>query len=160
MTFLPPDLRGSRRSAARRLAATFAAILELARAGRVELRQDRAFGPIYLRSRRRAARVRLHDATERLRLLEALLFASRRSRSTRPSWRSGCGEDADIAALLRELAEDYRGRGVNLVGLAGGWTFRTAPDLAGALRSERQVVRASCRAPRSRRWRSSPITSR
>ena len=47
--FLPPDLRGGvfRRSA---LASTFAASLELARAGRLELRQDRTFGPIYLRS--------------------------------------------------------------------------------------------------------------
>jgi segregation and condensation protein A len=47
--FLPPELRGAvfRRSA---LASTFAATLELTRTGRVELRQDRAFGPIYLRS--------------------------------------------------------------------------------------------------------------
>ena len=47
--FLPPELRGGvmRRSA---LASTFAATLELARSGRVELRQDRIFGPIYLRS--------------------------------------------------------------------------------------------------------------
>ena len=47
--FLPEELRGGvfRRSA---LASTFAAMLELARSGRVELRQDRAFGPIYLRS--------------------------------------------------------------------------------------------------------------
>jgi segregation and condensation protein A len=47
--FLPEELRGGvyRRSA---LASTFAAMLELSRAGRVELRQDRAFGPIYLRS--------------------------------------------------------------------------------------------------------------
>ena len=47
--FLPADLRGvvPRRSA---LAATFAASLELARAGHFELRQDRPFGPIYLRS--------------------------------------------------------------------------------------------------------------
>jgi len=47
--FLPEELRGAvfRRSA---LAATFAATLELTRAGRVELRQDRPFGPIYLRS--------------------------------------------------------------------------------------------------------------
>jgi segregation and condensation protein A len=48
-SFLPQELRGEvfRRSA---LAATFAATLELARSGRIELRQDRAFGPIYLRS--------------------------------------------------------------------------------------------------------------
>ena len=47
--FLPDELRGGvfPRSA---LAATFAAMLELARAGHLELRQDRAFGPIYLRS--------------------------------------------------------------------------------------------------------------
>jgi segregation and condensation protein A len=48
-SFLPRELRGdvTDRSA---LAATFAAALELARGGRIELRQDRAFGPIYLRS--------------------------------------------------------------------------------------------------------------
>jgi segregation and condensation protein A len=47
--FLPEEWRGGqyRRSA---LAATFAATLELARTGRIELRQDRAFGPLYLRS--------------------------------------------------------------------------------------------------------------
>ena len=52
--FLPDELRGGvfRRSA---LASTFAAMLELARAGRIELRQDRAFGPIYLRSPPRPA---------------------------------------------------------------------------------------------------------
>ncbi|HEX4110925.1 MAG TPA: ScpA family protein [Stellaceae bacterium] len=48
-TFLPVGLAGEliERSA---LAATFAASLELARTGKVELRQDRAFGPIFLRS--------------------------------------------------------------------------------------------------------------
>ncbi len=47
--FLPEGLRGNlfRRSA---LAAMFAASLELVRAGRVELRQERPFGPLYLRS--------------------------------------------------------------------------------------------------------------
>jgi segregation and condensation protein A len=47
--FLPEELRGGlfRRSA---LAATFAATLELARTGRIELRQERTFGPLYLRS--------------------------------------------------------------------------------------------------------------
>ena len=49
MSFLPPGLRGGivERSA---LAATFAASLELVRAGKLQLRQDNAFGPIYLRS--------------------------------------------------------------------------------------------------------------
>jgi segregation and condensation protein A len=44
-----------RRSA---LASTFAAALELARDGRIELRQDRAFGPIWLRSRSALRRAR------------------------------------------------------------------------------------------------------
>jgi segregation and condensation protein A len=50
MSFLPVDLRGGlvERSA---VAATFAASLELAKAGQLELRQEAAFGPIYLRSR-------------------------------------------------------------------------------------------------------------
>jgi segregation and condensation protein A len=49
MSFLPPDLRTGLigRSA---LASTFAASLELVRSGRIQLRQDVAFGPIYLRS--------------------------------------------------------------------------------------------------------------
>jgi segregation and condensation protein A len=49
MSFLPPGLRGGivERSA---VAATFAAGLELARAGKLQLRQDNPFGPIYLRS--------------------------------------------------------------------------------------------------------------
>jgi segregation and condensation protein A len=46
--FLPPGLqRGLPRRAA--IAATFAASLELARTGRIELRQDGLFGPIFMR---------------------------------------------------------------------------------------------------------------
>ncbi|HXE16514.1 MAG TPA: ScpA family protein [Stellaceae bacterium] len=49
ITFLPPGLGHGlvERSA---IAATFAATLELVRTGKIELRQDRAFGPIMLRS--------------------------------------------------------------------------------------------------------------
>jgi len=49
MGFLPEELRDGvfRRSA---VAATFSATLELVRSGRIELRQDRPFGPLYLRS--------------------------------------------------------------------------------------------------------------
>ena len=48
-SFLPPNLRLGlvSRSA---IAATFAASLELVREGRVQIRQDKSFGPIYLRS--------------------------------------------------------------------------------------------------------------
>ncbi|HZB90930.1 MAG TPA: ScpA family protein [Stellaceae bacterium] len=49
MSFLPPGLRGGivERSA---VAATFAATLELVRSGKLQLRQDNLFGPIYIRS--------------------------------------------------------------------------------------------------------------
>ena len=82
---------------------------------------------------------------EQARLIEALLFASPEP-VPESELTSRLGDDADIPALLGELAEQYAARGINLVGLAGGWTFRTAPDLAGALRSERQVERRLSRA--------------
>jgi segregation and condensation protein A len=49
LSFLPPGLRGGlvERSA---VAATFAASLELVRSGKLQLRQDNIFGPIYIRS--------------------------------------------------------------------------------------------------------------
>ena len=49
VTFLPSDLQGGVvwRSA---VAATFAASLEMCRSGKLNLRQDSPFGPIYLRS--------------------------------------------------------------------------------------------------------------
>jgi segregation and condensation protein A len=46
-TFLPPGLNGLVARSA--VAATFAAGLELVRTGRLQLRQDRVFGPIYVR---------------------------------------------------------------------------------------------------------------
>jgi hypothetical protein len=61
--------------------------------------------------------------------------------------------------LLRDLSETYAERGVNLVQVAGKWSFRTAGDLSFLL-SARRSSSASCRAPRWRRWRSSPTTSR
>jgi segregation and condensation protein A len=60
-SLLPRELRGEvfLRSV---LAATFAATLELARDGHIELRQHRAFGPIYLRSSAPAAALDLGAA--------------------------------------------------------------------------------------------------
>jgi segregation and condensation protein A len=49
IAFLPEEL-GAGPLGRSALAATFAATLEMARAGSIELRQDRAFGPLYLRS--------------------------------------------------------------------------------------------------------------
>jgi segregation and condensation protein B len=82
---------------------------------------------------------------EQLRLVEALLFASPEPLSEEELARR-LGEDIDLAGLLRELSGTYAERGINLVRLAGGWTFRTAPDLAPNLRSERAVPRKLSRA--------------
>jgi segregation and condensation protein B len=70
------------------------------------------------------------------RLLEALLFAAA-GPLTEAELAARLGAEADLPELLRDLAASYDGRGVNLTRLAGGWSFRTAPDLAEALRGER-----------------------
>jgi segregation and condensation protein B len=85
------------------------------------------------------------DRRYRLRLLEALLFAAPEPLGEGDLARH-LGPDADIGLLVRELAKTYDGRGVNLVRVGGGWTFRTAPDLAPALQRERAVSRRLSRA--------------
>ena len=87
----------------------------------------------------------MSEPIEQQRLLEALLFAAPEPLSEEELTRR-LGEETDVSGLLRELSEAYAGRGVNLVRLAGGWTFRTAPDLAPNLRSERAVSRKLSRA--------------
>jgi segregation and condensation protein B len=82
---------------------------------------------------------------DQLRLLEALLFAAAEPLAEE-ELALRLGEDADIPALLRALAETYAGRGVTLAAVAGGWAFRTAPDLAPALKAERDVPRRLSRA--------------
>jgi len=85
------------------------------------------------------------EAAEQRRLVEALLFAAAEPLSE-AALRQHLGETADLDGLLRDLADFYAERGVNLVRLAGGWTFRTAPDLAPFLTRERQIVRKLSRA--------------
>jgi segregation and condensation protein B len=80
-----------------------------------------------------------------LRHLEALLFAAPQPLAE-ADLTARLGDEADVARLLRDLAAHYADRGVNLVRLAGGWTFRTAPDLAPLLASERAVERKLSRA--------------
>jgi len=85
------------------------------------------------------------ERAQQLRLIEALLFAAAGPLDEAALARH-FEDPADVRALLGELAEGYAGRGVNLVRLAGGWTFRTAPDLAVKLRIERPVIRKLSRA--------------
>jgi segregation and condensation protein B len=66
---------------------------------------------------------------EELRLLEALLFASAEPLDER-TLAARLPEGVDVRAALDRLQQEYASRGVNLVRIAGKWTFRTAVDLA------------------------------
>jgi segregation and condensation protein B len=82
---------------------------------------------------------------DKIRLLEALLFASTEPVSVRDLARH-LPEGSDTSALLGELAALYANRGVNLVRIDKCWAFRTAPDLAEELKIEKTVRRKLSRA--------------
>ena len=79
------------------------------------------------------------------RMAEALLFAAAGPLSLSdlqgrlPAW-------ADGGQALADLRARYAGRGVELTEVAGGWAFRTAPDLAGLMTAEREEPRRLSRA--------------
>jgi len=85
------------------------------------------------------------DHAQHLRLLEALIFAGAQALDEK-DLAERLPNDADVARLLADLAELYANRGVNLVKVAGGYAFRTAPDLAEKLKIERPVTRKLSRA--------------
>ena len=75
-----------------------------------------------------------------IRLVEALLFASQRPLKVQDI-EDRLPVGVPVMELISELKNDYLSRGVNLVNIAGGWTFRTADDLKDNLRSLVQVKR-------------------
>jgi segregation and condensation protein B len=82
---------------------------------------------------------------EHLRLIEALLFASAEPLDER-MLQSRLPDDVDVSAALAQLKEEYASRGVNLVRVAGKWTFRTADDLSWLLSRESVETRKLSRA--------------
>ena len=113
------------------------------RAGRVELRQDRAFGPIYLRSR--AAAVRRADRAAAA-LAPARGVAVRRARAARrrEPGRAHLAIRRRRRAAAARAAEAYAERGVNSCG-GRRLDVPDRTDLA-RLRSERVVGRKLSRA--------------
>jgi segregation and condensation protein B len=85
------------------------------------------------------------DHAQHLRLLEALVFAGTQALDEK-ELADRLPNDANVARLLADLAEMYANRGVNLVKVAGGYAFRTAPDLSEKLKIERPVTRKLSRA--------------
>jgi segregation and condensation protein B len=80
-----------------------------------------------------------------VRLAEALIFAAPRplpAADLAARLPPGC----DVEAVLAELRRLYQGRGIGLARVAGGYAFRTAPDLAEALRGEAPEPRRLSRA--------------
>lgn len=69
------------------------------------------------------------DRQQRLRILEALLFAASEPLDEEKLGRHLKDGD-DIVALLADLQQAYASRGINLIKVAGKWAFRTAEDLA------------------------------
>lgn len=82
------------------------------------------------------ARLPSADRREKLRMLEALLFAAAMPLDE-AALREHFTAETDLPALLAELQQTYSGRGVHLVRVAGKWAFRTAPDLAFLLHRQR-----------------------
>jgi segregation and condensation protein B len=88
---------------------------------------------------------RVAETNDELRLLEALLFAAP-SPVDEDAIKQRLPEGADVPALIDELTAFYAQRGVNIVHVAGGWTVRTAPDLAPRLKLTQKVGRKLTRA--------------
>jgi len=82
---------------------------------------------------------------EHLRMLEAILFAASEPLDETSLGRS-LPQGTNVSALLAELQEIYRNRGVNLTKVAEKWQFRTAPDLSFLLRREKPEQKRLSRA--------------
>lgn len=87
----------------------------------------------------------MEERERQIRLIEALLFSAKTPLSAEMISKQ-IPEVEDITGLLGEIAAHYSERGVNIVNVAGGWTFRTAPELAPILRRETEVQRKLSRA--------------
>jgi len=87
------------------------------------------------------------DRNERLRILEALLFAASEPLDEKVLAEHLPGPEVAIGELLDELKSFYRGRGINLVRVAGKWAFRTSEDLSYLLekhaKEERRLSKAA-----------------
>jgi segregation and condensation protein B len=81
-----------------------------------------------------------------LRLLEAVLFASAEPMDE-ATIATRLPEGSDVPGLIAALVEIYANRGVNLVQASGQWLFRSAEDLAPAMRvyanPQRKLSRAA-----------------
>ncbi len=83
--------------------------------------------------------------SEDVRVIEALLFASPQP-VTEEDIAARLPAERDVASLLEALQQDYEGRGVEPVKVAGKWFFRTASDLGPRLKIRIKQTRRMSRA--------------
>ena len=81
-----------------------------------------------------------HATREKLRRLEALLFAATEPLDVKTLAHALDSGD-DVNALLAQLQAEYKERGVSLVRVAGRWQFRTADDLSFLLERQQKEQR-------------------
>ena len=98
------------------------------KADRVEQAAEAIEEDVISLNERLAQRAQSDAPEHELRLLEALLFAAVEPIDME-TLRERMPEDCDVGVLIARLEREYRGRGVNLVRVAGRWRFQTAPDL-------------------------------
>jgi len=87
----------------------------------------------------------MSDESQLIRMAEALLFAAVEPLDE-ASLVARLPDGTDVAALMADLTEIYAERGIVLTQVAGGWAFRTAPDLAFLMEREKTVQRRLSRA--------------
>jgi segregation and condensation protein B len=87
----------------------------------------------------------VQERPEELRLLEAMLFAASEPLSEK-DLAARLPQGTDVEDALKRLQQDYASRGVNLVRVAGKWSFRTASDLSWLLSKETVETRKLSRA--------------
>jgi len=78
---------------------------------------------------------------EKLRRLEAMLFASHQPLDAKTLAARCLDEGDDVHSLLIALQAEYKDRGVVLVRVAGRWQFRTADDLSYLLERQQKEER-------------------
>jgi len=87
----------------------------------------------------------IQERMHAIRLIEALLFASPAPLSDEELARR-LPDSVTLGPLIEELQLHYRFRGIVLARVAGGWTFRTAADLASHLAKQAVQPRKLSRA--------------
>jgi segregation and condensation protein B len=90
-------------------------------------------------------RTQMDARPEEVRILEALLFASKEPLDEK-TLAMRLPADVNLAVILQALQSEYGARGVNLVKVGGKWTFRTAADLSWLMTRESVEPRKLSRA--------------